>query len=432
MQLSKAILVDIDAILDTRLAVIGTLYPELVEDVAKSSKYRLRRSDKMSLVDARIDDSAFALAYQRRDKELLKTSKLTMIVSEFKHVAATYLQTAIENNPIMRDCFLVFNIYPYDLNIDEIEVLAEVFKRQSGIPQIDCGFINKSPADLTPSYLKEIDVKAWLLYDYSEWMQNQYGDHILEESGKQVTGVPEIAIYTAKLLGNEAEEKQLMDELLEEVSIDTFEAIRIVYADIAEFHFYPVSSYTRLELEVLRSTGSAHMDNLNSLGIEAHAVAKILKQSGIVNSNSARQLDLLSDKLVNLAYQLKIDAAARDVPAIRAGLASIRWLSNNLYYASPFDQAADTERYIDFEHAKLDRDDASYLETEKYYNSLGIATIKQTIDDEDDGVVHRCICANNITNQHGSFAKDSVLIPIHNLTLGLDPVEDIRINLFMD
>lgn len=430
MQLSKAILIDLGAIFDIPLAVINKHYPHLTEEVANDAKYRLRRSDKMSLVHPAIEDSVYTLAYQGRDTELLKTAKLNMLVSEFRNIVATYLNTAVENNPVMRDCFLVFNVYPYELSIDEIERLAASFKHQAGLPYIDCGFINKSMDELTPAYLKSIHVKAWVTYDYMDWLLCQYGDERLEKDGKQFVGVPEIAIYAPQLIGDELAEKELYADLLEEVKIDVFEAMRVVYADIAEFHFYPVSSFTRLEIKALQQTSLTNMDTLNSLGVECDAVSKVLNQAGQLTANSRAQLDRLVDELINTAHRLKEDVVEGRFDQIRDGLASVRWLSNALYFASPFDQAADTERYIDYQHARLNRDEKSYQATEQHYNEWGVPTIRQSIQDTDEGMVYRCVVAQDTTNAHGSFAKGSVLTPVSKATLRFDPIEEVKVITF--
>ena len=157
-------LVDLDAILDTRLTTLALLRPDLPWTALQY--YHERKIDIFDTVSF----SEFREAYQSRNKRALKEAKPTPIcflvrdfvkeTKELKH-----------NGPVDYVPKIVLNTYPYNLEQSEIDVLIAALRQIVGK---DCEISTTalSPTMVTPKLLKE-NFSMWFTYEATAWLEAQ-------------------------------------------------------------------------------------------------------------------------------------------------------------------------------------------------------------------------------------------------------------------
>lgn len=153
---------EIDTLLDTRLATLYEVHPDLVPKVL-SEKYIERHRDEF----LPITDEQFSFLYENRNAETLAHALPTMAVRMAKEMCLKLMRDAA-SSPHLSGTALTINIYPYKLTEDEITYLIATFaKSMSGY--IDVRVIDKSPEELTPAYCNQ-NFGGMFMYDCSKWL----------------------------------------------------------------------------------------------------------------------------------------------------------------------------------------------------------------------------------------------------------------------
>lgn len=156
-------LIELDALFDTRLAVLGTM-GEAALTSAFTHGYYDRQSDNFPGVDY----DRFKELYKARDKRILKNATITPMAKIAKEFAASTLDN-VNNSPFHYKPEIVINVYPYDLSQDEINLLVGATATVT-LGLCDIVTVNLSPAQLSPLYLK-LNLAMTAIYDYDQWLE---------------------------------------------------------------------------------------------------------------------------------------------------------------------------------------------------------------------------------------------------------------------
>jgi hypothetical protein len=108
-----------DSLFDTRITILSLLNPTHARHVVKGN-YLARTSDSFGHLTHEI----FRHIYRDRDNAVLHLSEMTSIVSMLSGTMTdmNYEDLILDGNG---DVKLIVNVYPYDLNENEIEILRE-------------------------------------------------------------------------------------------------------------------------------------------------------------------------------------------------------------------------------------------------------------------------------------------------------------------
>jgi len=182
----SSILVELDALLDTRAATLFRLNPEHLGE-ALGKNYYTRTVDKFP----NVDQNEFNDLYQKRNKETLKQSLITDIgrlLDEFcKNILDNTIKTPFHYSPKV-----ILNIYPYELEESEINVLiAGVVSITNRLTEVEV--VNLSYEQLTPAYVKS-KLSVLVLYDYWRWLEI----HSVNGAFKKVA-CPEVALIGPRI-----------------------------------------------------------------------------------------------------------------------------------------------------------------------------------------------------------------------------------------
>lgn len=158
----ETIYVELDCILDTRLATVARLNPEAATALLNGDYYT-RAQDKFEGVDM----AAYKELYANRDGETLRRSMHTDILPLISHLAGTLREQAIKR-PYHDGGAFVVNYWPYNLAPEVIEVIQRAITvRVAGMSTVFMRSIR--PKDLTPKYCKQ-HYSLMVMYDYGTWL----------------------------------------------------------------------------------------------------------------------------------------------------------------------------------------------------------------------------------------------------------------------
>lgn len=165
-QFNSSILVEMDAIFDTRLGVITQKDLDLSVRVLKNG-WVGRMSDDMSEWDE-VDKDWWEEAYSKRDNATIINSRPTNSTKLIHdHFGALFMEfVAGPGNTIPK---LVLNTYPYSLNSEEKETLLEMCHLLFGVGRV-YELVHLPPYLVTPMYLKD-GFDSYFCYNSAEWMK---------------------------------------------------------------------------------------------------------------------------------------------------------------------------------------------------------------------------------------------------------------------
>ena len=177
----SSLMIELDCLLDTRIGVIASMGGDELKTII-ATDYHNRAMD----IFPGIDNDKFQEMYANRDKTILKNSMITPMgdmLKDFVHKTINLIHTS----PFHMKPKIIINLYPYQLNEDEIvNIIVSVRAKTLGLADVTA--VNLSYEQLTPSYVKN-NVSILVLYEYYKWLEAQS----LNEAFKKVT-CPEVAL----------------------------------------------------------------------------------------------------------------------------------------------------------------------------------------------------------------------------------------------
>ena len=159
------IYIDLDSLLDTRMGLLASLDVDKAVDVLNSD-YHKRFIDKFPGISA----SEFKELYSKRTADILPFS---LITETFEIIHTTVKEAVIENMKGGQNLGhpLTVNIFPYELEPDEIEEMRDViFQLNHGCSDVE--LISMSNDDLTPEFIKK-NYCMVIKYDFADWLHIQ-------------------------------------------------------------------------------------------------------------------------------------------------------------------------------------------------------------------------------------------------------------------
>lgn len=233
----ETIYVELDCILDTRLATVARLN-ESVATTLLNGDYYTRAQDKFEGIDM----AAYKELYANRDGETLRRSMHTDILPLISHLAGTLREQAIKR-PYHDGGAFVVNYWPYNLAPEVIEAIRRALTvRVAGMGSVYMRSIR--PKDLTPKYCKQ-HYSMMVMYDYGTWLD-------LHAKAFEKVRIPEIsmlapAIYFKDELPSEKDMAQFKAEgmhPLKAVEMTVASFIELTLIDIKFFSVFNAAAAT--------------------------------------------------------------------------------------------------------------------------------------------------------------------------------------------
>ena len=166
---TRKIMVELDALFDTRLGTLDRINSEAASRAATSYAYwTLDHEDWEALTGGLVTNEQFKEAYAKRDDQTLAASMASSIHLVLIKILNDY-QANIVDGMVDDDIQLVINQYPYKLELDEIEELTAIMRMYLGT-DLTVTFCDISLADLTPKALTDRFACAFM-YNFFDWIK---------------------------------------------------------------------------------------------------------------------------------------------------------------------------------------------------------------------------------------------------------------------
>lgn len=221
--------VELDCLLDTRLATLYDIHPELVEKVLTEG-YTTRTEDKFGLVTK----ETFTFFYEKRTKQILANALPTLccrIVKEMCGKIEKQAKVSIEYG----GAAIYVDTHPYKLTDAEAIFLIEKLVLFMG-PTIDIQLIDYGPLELTPQFCKE-RLGAVIMYDCGKWLDT----HTTNDNFRRCQ-IPDVSLYIPSIyFGRPPTESELQE--LSSININPFRAFEINSAGIINVNVIDTVAY---------------------------------------------------------------------------------------------------------------------------------------------------------------------------------------------
>lgn len=198
--MKQRILIELDALLDTRLSTIALLNPSAAKGLVNDDRYYNRVSDEFHLLNPSIDIEAYRDAYAKRDVTALMGARPTALVLLIAHQIRDLELRLFKGEPDITALAVDINTYPYQLQSDEIEALLKAIREVCSI-NVCIEHVYIPPNKLTTTYIKNNSWAAIYLYNFTDW-DNEYLAKLTDppESVASVTMfIPEMVSEMSKI-----------------------------------------------------------------------------------------------------------------------------------------------------------------------------------------------------------------------------------------
>jgi hypothetical protein len=218
------LLVDLDSLFDTRLAILDMLDPLLAAHALQNG-YLDREDNNFEHCPLEL----FEQVYAKRNEEILGNSRMTQIkniVIEFiKEANKQYKTSKTQAYPSV-----YINVWPYKISADASgELLAPFHKAVDG--KVNIHLINMPPEDITPEVCKE-RFSHMIMYDYMTWLLKQGQSGALQRNPMN-----EVTLIAPRLYPS-GKTDTLIDESQTRNSMEPHECAEVYFAPYVKIEFY--------------------------------------------------------------------------------------------------------------------------------------------------------------------------------------------------
>lgn len=232
------LLVELDALQDTRIATLAILNPSYASKVL-SGNYLRRLSDEFHLDVPGLKEQEYKEAYAKRDVTTLQNSLPTPVVFLLSDTVKDIERDIIIGHPIYNNVRVEVNVYPYQLTDEEKFLIAEAVKENSGLVcAVEC--VNIPYKNLTTDYIRNADYGALIIYNFRQWLYES-----LEGLTDKPNGVPDVSLIVPALLDTRA---TAADEKLRTLpngkTLDPFDSVTHTLSYLIGCRFIDAANYS--------------------------------------------------------------------------------------------------------------------------------------------------------------------------------------------
>lgn len=234
-------LIDLDCILDTRLAVIKSFDESVGDELAKTRAYRERTRDNFEeLTHGKITQAAYTAAYAARDVDILSLARMSDIMLYLRKLsdqAAVQIGRGVE----MQTFEVTLNLYPYQLEEGTAEMIRRaVADSLNPIAQVTTAYLPTK--DLPPETIKT-GFDMYLTYDQEVWIQTHQRELI------EHCRIPLFTLTCPMISRTEVEPGPT------EAIRDPFSGYEMIMAEFVAIEFLPAGWFCESTRYLMKSSG---------------------------------------------------------------------------------------------------------------------------------------------------------------------------------
>lgn len=251
--MKHVILIDLDVILDTRVATLLQLNEEVAIELLDNG-FCSRPTDDLTGVTSKITNDEFKTAYAKRDITTLKTARLTSYIFELATIVSDLTKSLISDDTRVEEPCIVINYYPYhDL---DTETLADIIYAIScyTTDAIDIKAAYYEPRQLDLPYLKECSILTYITYDFTKWFESVF---TIAKGKDAIISYPKLTIIAPMVTPKIDSFDNLDGESLKLLQNKTpFEFMKLYWAPMFGLEFCPIELMSLIDTNIIEVTNS--------------------------------------------------------------------------------------------------------------------------------------------------------------------------------
>lgn len=233
------LMVMVDALFDTRLAVLDRLDNTFPDKVLDTKGYHRRLTDEFHFLVPEINTAVFQKAYKERTGDDLANSVMTSMIIQLDKIVTDLERSYVNGDPEAAIPIIEINVFPYVLHAWELEELAEVIKEQVGFI-CEVNVVRIAYKQINIDFLRNGNYGALIVYDVNEWLFNA-----MQGLDKHPLGVPHILVVAPALFPSREKVKELEHlRAPNNKPIDPFDALTMQLAELVAMRFIDVAHYS--------------------------------------------------------------------------------------------------------------------------------------------------------------------------------------------
>lgn len=178
----STIMIELDALLDTRLACLAHLEDDKIKEILDKG-YHTRTIDEFP----GISYDQFKEIYDKRDKSILRNAIVTPMITLLNEFTIKTLKQTL-STPFHYKPKILINIHPYKLDEEDINnIILSIVKYTDG--KCDVGVVSMTHSELTIGYVKR-NLSILIMYDCYTWLEH----HSKTSAWKKMT-CPEVTLF---------------------------------------------------------------------------------------------------------------------------------------------------------------------------------------------------------------------------------------------
>lgn len=195
------LMVELEAVLDTRLGTVDKLDPEAAVRLVANPAYFERTKDEFEPLCG-IDEKTYQAAWAARDIETLQHSLVCPAI-DLVHYSLLDLERRSIVDPGITGVALDVNVWPYRLTDGEAHDIALAIAQRAGY-QAPIRMMCEPPAFFSPTHVKE-HYAGMILYNHNAWFR-EHADELLMR-----VGIPQVTMVAPKLVHDRMPTEEELD-----------------------------------------------------------------------------------------------------------------------------------------------------------------------------------------------------------------------------
>lgn len=246
--MKHTILIDLDVILDTRIATIMAI--DASEGLKMLQRGFCRRtSDDISELTSVISNDVYQKAYANRNVETLQNARLSSYIFELTDMVENLTRTISRDDGRIDDANIVINYYPYE-NLDEEELAQIVYAVEtytSSAVTIQVAYYK--PSDLDLKALKAMDILTYVTYGFKEWFESVFN---VNKGKSSIVAYPKLTVIAPMILPKkdafdflDANSKKILQNK------SPFDFMKLYWAPMFGLEFCPIELMSLIDTALL-------------------------------------------------------------------------------------------------------------------------------------------------------------------------------------
>ena len=353
--------VELDALLDTRLATIAKLNRDPLDCLSKGAIDRV--SDEFDIYSEGLTDAAFKAAYAKRDLKTLSLAGPTEMLFLLQDIIAMERMKGLTGDPTAGNTELTLNVYPYKLDAEHMTIYAEAVAEalNIGIESVDVCYLPY--VEMNDAWLRGSKYALIVIYNYEQWLVETFGKYA---SDADPIGSSTTIVMAPKLMRCRADLQKLMKLHAPDLPTkDPFILEGRLRAKMFSLDFRPIQTFTLVKF-------NTQVTRMNSIVKACNHVNEVAgKKSGdSINWEAARhQYEYQLSELEELRAAIE----AKDVDQYRDAIADVIMTTVGHGSINPIPIEEDFLTMAEALMSRFDTTEEDALLTMEKYHQLGLS-----------------------------------------------------------